>query len=143
MVVKEETIGGLLVMKKKVKKGMIAKKKVKKEMIAKKKVKKEMIALVPHPRTEGMSHKVASSKQRGSNANLPCMASSHSACYQDKDRGFAQARKNISPILTNCRICAGVTSVHLREGKMLSKRAFKHHSGFQKDSGFQKAWLVH
>ena len=133
MVVKEETIGGLLVMKKKVKKGMIAKKKVK----------KEMIALVPHPRTEGMSHKVASSKQRGSNANLPCMASSHSACYQDKDRGFAQARKNISPILTNCRICAGVTSVHLREGKMLSKRAFKHHSGFQKDSGFQKAWLVH
>ena len=112
---KEETIGGLQVMNKKVRKGMIA--------------------LVPHPRTEGMSHKVASSKQRGSNAHLPCMASSHSSCYQDKDRGAR--RKNISPILTNCRMCAGVTSVHLREGKMLEKRASKH------NSGFQKAWLVH
>lgn len=79
---------------------------VKEETVMKKKVKKGMIALVPHPRTEGMSHKVASEKQRGSNAHLPSMASSHSACYRDKDRGFAQARKNISTILTNCRMCA-------------------------------------
>lgn len=43
-------------------------------------------------------------------------------------------------LLTNCRMCAGVTSVHLREGKMLSKRASKHHSGLKKDSGKRPGW---
>lgn len=68
---------------------------------------------------------------------LTFLAWPHRILRAIKIRIEAQARKNISPILTNCRMCAGVTSVHLREGKMLEKRASKH------NSGFQKAWLVH